>query len=103
MIRDNTSCLFHVHSRTDWLEVTVIYTGQILIKMLSARTKKISSSNGFDNGQEENEKKNNRYFFNRCLALHAIYLWLQIEIRDPSRFDNSTFSEKAFYFSLRIS
>ena len=73
------------------------------LKCFSARTKKISSSNGSDNGQEENEKKNNRYFFNRCLALHAIYLWLQIEIRDPSRFDNSTFSEKAFYFSLRIS
>ena len=53
--------------------------------------------------KRKTRKKIMDIFFNRCLALHAIYLWLQIEIRDPSRFDNSTFSEKAFYFSLRIS
>ena len=53
--------------------------------------------------KRKTRKKIINIFFNRCLALHAIYLWLQIEISDPSRFDNSTFSEKAFYFSLRIS
>ena len=49
--------------------------------------------------------KSKKYnFFYRCLAWHAIYLWLWIQIRDPSRFDNSTFLEKSIlFFTLYLS
>ena len=44
------------------------------------------------------KRKKSYLFFNRCLAWHAIYLWLWIQICDPSHFDNSTFVKKSILF-----
>ena len=101
-IRDDTLRLCHAECKTDGLEVTVTYTGQNLkLNALRLGLKNVSLRNRLDNGQEEKII----YFFYCCLAWYAIYTWLSVQIRDPSRFDNSTFLEKSIlfftlYFSL---
>ena len=53
-IRDNTWCLCHAHSRTNGLEVTVIYTGQNLkLNAFRLGTKNTSLGNRLDNGQQK--------------------------------------------------